>query len=177
MTELSLYVLDIVQNSVTAGASRIDVGLEESGGDLTFTVRDDGRGMSRELLGRALDPFTTTRTTRKVGLGLPFLKQLAEQTGGSLALESEPGAGTTLTAVFGARHIDMPPMGDWAGTVTTLVQGSPDIRFTFRRSGGGGDYSLDTDELREALGGDVPLNHPDVLMWLNEFITENERNL
>ena len=177
MTEFSLYVLDIAQNSVTAGASRIDISLEQEGGVLTFTVRDDGRGMSGEFLDKALDPFTTTRGTRKVGLGLPFLKQLAEQTGGSLSLESEPGAGTALAATFGAGHIDMPPLGDWPGTVTTLVQGSPDIRFVFKRSVNGKRYGADTDELREILGGDVPLNDPDVLVWLNGYIEENEREI
>ena len=170
MTELSLYVLDIVQNSVTAGASRIDVGLVEEDGTLTFTVKDNGRGMSAELLSNVLDPFTTTRTTRRVGLGLPFLKQAAGQTGGFLELTSEEGRGTELKAVFQAEHIDMPPLGDIKGTVVTLIQGSPDIRFVFDR----GAYTLDTGDLREQLGDDVPLNDPDVLEWIGGYIGENE---
>lgn len=169
MTELSLYILDIVQNSVTAGATRIDVGLVENGGTLMFTVADNGCGMSAELLSKVLDPFTTTRKTRRVGLGLPLLKLAAEQTGGNLVIESEPGKGTRLAAAFNAEHIDMVPLGDLSGTVTTLIQGSPDIRFVFDR----GFYKLDTDELKEQLG-DVPLNEPDVLAWIGEYVGENE---
>ena len=171
MTELSLYVLDIVQNSVAAGASRIDVGITGKDGVLTFAVKDNGHGMSAEFLAKALDPFTTTRTTRRIGLGLPFLKQAAEQTGGTLRLDSEEGVGTELTAEFYTGHIDMPPIGDIKSTVVTLIQGSPGIRFVFDR----GVYKLDTDELREQLGDEVPLNEPAVLEWIGEYVEENEK--
>ncbi|MCL1819111.1 MAG: ATP-binding protein [Oscillospiraceae bacterium] len=177
MTELSLYVLDIVQNSITADASRIDVNLVERLGTLTFEVKDNGRGMSAEMAEKVTDPFTTSRTTRRVGLGLPFLKLAAEQTGGSLELSSELGVGTSLSALFQTEHIDMVPLGDFAGTVVTLIQGAPDIRFVIKRGRDDKEYTLDTDELREVLGGDVPLNEPDVLTWINDYVTENELSL
>lgn len=177
MTELSLYVLDIVQNSITAKATRIDVGLVQIGSILTFSVVDNGCGMSAEMTEKVLDPFTTTRTTRRVGLGLPFLKLAAEQTGGTLTLESELGKGTMLTATFDVGHIDMVPLGDLSGTFVALIQGAPDMRFVFKRGRGGREYTLDTDELREQLGDDVPLNEPDVLAWIGDYISENEKEI
>ena len=131
MKELSLHILDIVKNSVTAGASHIDLKLEETAEQiLTITIADDGKGMSPEFLASVTDPFTTTRTTRKVGLGLPLYRMAAEQTGGSFSIESVEGEGTTVTAVFHRDHLDCPPMGDLAGTVALLIQGSPWIDFT-----------------------------------------------
>lgn len=177
MTELSLYVLDIVQNSITAGAARIDVDLVQNNGILTFRVVDNGCGMSAEMTEKVLDPFTTSRTTRRVGLGLPFLKMAAEQTGGTLVLKSEDGKGTELTATFDVGHIDMVPLGDISGTITALIQGAPALRFVIKRGKDGKEYTLDTDELREQLGDDVPLNEPDVLAWIGEYITENEKEL
>jgi signal transduction histidine kinase len=174
MTELSLYILDIVQNSITAGAARIDVKLSQKGRCLTFSVTDNGCGMSEEMCAKVLDPFTTTRTTRRVGLGLPFLKLAAEQTKGTLELKSKPGEGTSLVAVFDTEHIDMVPLGDFAGTVFALIQGSPDMHFVIRREHNEREYTLDTDELRETLGEDIPLNEPDVLMWIKDYVSENE---
>ena len=174
MTDLSLYVLDIVQNSIAAGAARIDISLLREGRRLVFRVDDDGRGMSAEMCAKALDPFTTTRSTRRVGLGLPFLKLAAEQTGGTLELKSELGKGTSLSAEFDAEHIDMPPFGDFAGTVFALIQGSPDIRFVIKRQNDNREYTLDTDELLEQLGGEVPLNEPEVLAWISDFVNEQE---
>lgn len=177
MTEFSLYVLDIVNNSITAGAAHIHIALETENGFLRFMVRDNGCGMSSDMLEKVVNPFTTTRTTRKVGLGLPFLKMLAEQTGGALSIESTIGVGTTLTTTFGVDHIDMVPMGDLAGTVVALIQAAPDRRFTIERSLDGKRYHLDTDEMQTMLGGDVPLNEPDVLAWINDYISENEQEL
>ena len=123
MKELSLHILDIAQNSISAGCTELELSLTEGDGQLTLIIRDNGRGMAPEFLASVTDPFTTTRTTRKVGLGLPLLRMAAEQTGGSLAIESTVGVGTTVTARFCTGHIDCPPLGDMAGTVALLVQG------------------------------------------------------
>ena len=110
MKEIALYTLDIAQNSITAQAKRLDITLTEEGETITLSIRDDGTGMAPELLARVSDPFTTTRTTRAMGLGLPLLRLAAEQTGGSLSIESTLGVGTAVTAVFVASHIDCPPV-------------------------------------------------------------------
>ena len=135
MKEIALYTLDIAQNSITAQARRLDITLTEEGKTITLSIRDDGTGMAPELLARVSDPFTTTRTTRAMGLGLPLLRLAAEQTGGSLSIESTLGVGTTVTAVFHASHIDCPPVGDMAGTITLLIQGAPELElhYTHRR--------------------------------------------
>ena len=135
MKEIALYTLDIAQNSITAQARRLDITLTEEGKTITLSIRDDGTGMAPELLARVSDPFTTTRTTRAMGLGLPLLRLAAEQTGGSLSIESTLGVGTTVTAVFHASHIDCPPVGDMAGTITLLIQGAPELELGGGRPG------------------------------------------
>ena len=178
MKELSLHLLDVAQNSVTAGARHIDLALEE---DVRHTCRmvigDDGKGMSAELLAAVTDPFTTTRTTRKVGLGLPLLRMMAEQTGGGVEIESEVGVGTTVTARFRTDHIDCPPLGDIAATVALLIQGAPDVEWTWQRVTPRGSYVLETRQLREILGLDVPLSEPSVTLWIKEYLEEQEQML
>lgn len=115
MKELSLHILDIAQNSISAGARALDLTLAEENGWLTITVADDGRGMSPEFLATVTDPFTTTRTTRKVGLGLPLLRLAAEQTGGQMKVDSRLGEGTTVTAAFDTASIDCPRWGTCRG--------------------------------------------------------------
>ena len=135
MKELSLHVLDVAQNSISAGATRLELTLtEDAGGWLTVVIADNGRGMTPEFLSRATDPFTTTRTTRKVGLGLPLYRMAAEQTGGTLDIQSAEGVGTTVTARFDRKHLDCPPLGDLAGTVALLIQGSPELTWTYRHT-------------------------------------------
>lgn len=182
MKELSLNILDIAQNSVKAGATRISLDIEESEDFLRFTVTDDGCGMTADFLARVTDPFCTTRTTRKVGLGLPFLKLMAEQTGGGMSISSRARAehpdshGTKTSAVFCKNHIDCLPLGDIVSTVTALIQGSPDISLTFRHSlPGGGCVTLATEELRAVLGEDVPLSLPEVILWIGEHLAEQYR--
>ena len=174
MQELSLNVLDIAQNSVRAGASLIEITVDEqpAADTLTITVRDDGCGMTPEQVRRVTDPFFTTRTTRRVGLGVPFLKMGAEMTGGSLSIESEPGRGTAVTAVFGLTHIDRMPLGDIAATVASLVQCNPDIDFTYTFRHGAGEFTADTREFRQVLDG-VPLSEPSVVGFIGSFIREN----
>ena len=177
MKELSLYVLDITMNSVKAGAAHIDVSLVEDGKWLTFTVKDDGCGMTAEQVARISDPFFTSRTTRKVGLGVPFLRLLAEQTGGTVDVFSKSESeypddhGTVTKATFDTSSIDFIPLGDMISTVITLVQGSPERDFRFTHQRAQGMVSLDTAELRAALG-DVSLAEPEVLAWIREYLEE-----
>ena len=178
MKELSLHLLDIAQNSIAAGARHVALGVEEADGEITLTVADDGRGMSPELLARVTDPFTTTRTTRKVGMGLPLLRLAAEQTGGTLAVESREGVGTTVTAVFHAGHIDCPPLGDLAATVALLAQGlSGETELTYMHKGPQGAFTFDTAQVRAILGPEVPLSLPEVAQWMEGYVAEGEAGL
>ena len=169
MKELSLNILDVAKNSVKAGATRIVIRIEERDGWRTLSIIDNGCGMPPEFVARVTDPFTTTRTTRPVGMGLPLLKLAAQQTGGDLYIESSvvPPTGTTVRATFKIYHLDCVPVGDYAGSVVTLIQGSPEIDwlFVYDREDGK-SVTLDTAEVRAILGPDVPLNLPDVLMWM-----------
>ena len=177
MKELSLHLLDVAKNSTAAGAKNVTITLDETpDGWLSIAIADDGRGMSPEFLAQVTDPFTTTRTTRKVGLGLPLLRLAAEQTGGSLSIDSAVGVGTTLTARFQRRHLDCPPLGDLAGAVALLIQGSPDVELTYRHATPKGEAALDTAELREILG-DVSLAEPEVFAWIQEYLTEQENEI
>ncbi|MDE6590411.1 MAG: ATP-binding protein, partial [Oscillospiraceae bacterium] len=124
-------------------------------------------------LAQVTDPFTTTRTTRKVGLGLPLLRMTAEQTGGTLDIQSAVGVGTTVTARFCRRHLDCPPLGDLAGAVALLVQGSPEVELDYRHTTPRGEAALSTAELRDILG-DVSLAEPEVFAWIQDYLTEQE---
>ena len=175
MKELSLHLLDVAKNSVTAGAGRVEITLnEDSEGWLTIAIRDDGRGMDPEFLSQVTDPFTTTRTTRKVGLGLSLYRMAAEQTGGSLEIQSEVGKGTAVTARFLLRHLDCPPLGDLAGTIALIIQVSPDIELSYRHTTPSGTAELSTAELREILGDDVSLAEPEIFIWIQDYLTEQE---
>ena len=178
MKELSLHLLDIAQNSLAAGAQHLDISLTEDGaGRLEITVSDDGRGMTPELLARVTDPFTTTRTTRKVGLGLPLYRLAAEQTGGSLAIQSAVGRGTVVTAVFCRTHLDCPPLGDLAGTVALLIQGSPGVSLTYRHTTPSGAAALSPAQLTDARGEDVSLSEPAVFAWIRDYLSEQEAQI
>jgi hypothetical protein len=165
-----------LNNSVKAGATVIEIILEETDTTLAVTVRDDGCGMSPELLSHVKDPFTTTRTTRKVGLGIPFFTLAAEQTGGSLNIISKQGEshGTTLTAQFYKNHIDFTPLGDIVSTIVTLFQGNPDINIEFIHTFSGSvsrRIEITADELKTVLGN-IKLSEPEVLDWIREYLTE-----
>lgn len=178
MKELSLSVLDLAQNAITAGAKHIDISLLESlrEDSLRILIGDDGCGMSPELLARVTDPFTTTRTTRRVGMGIPLMKLAAEAAGGGLTIDSAPGKGTRLEASFRLSSIDRPPVGDMAATVTALIQGAPERCFRYLRRTDGGEFRLSTDEVRETLG-EVGITEPEVLAWLRDYILEGEAAL
>lgn len=178
MKELSLHILDIAQNSLSAGAHRLVLSLEEGPDLLRLVLSDDGRGMPPGLLATAADPFTTTRTTRRVGMGLPFLLLAARQTGGSVELESHPGEGTSVTACFRPGHIDCPPLGDMASTISLLVQGLPEeTELTYIHSTPRGSFRFDTGEVRTVLGPGVPLSDPEVTLWVRAYVIEGEERL
>ena len=172
MKELSLHILDIAQNSISAGARALDLTLAEENGWLTITVADDGRGMSPEFLATVTDPFTTTRTTRKVGLGIPMIKELCELCQGSFEIESQVGVGTALHLSFRLSNIDLPPMGNLVETMLTLVNGAPEKpEFLLEYAVDGDSFEFDTRQIRQALGG-VPLDTPEVLIWMRDYLQE-----
>ena len=168
-----MHVLDIVQNSIKAGAALVTVAFTvDESRVLTFAVRDDGCGMAPEFLARVTDPFTTTRTTRKVGLGIPMLKQSAEMAGGTFGIESEVGKGTCIHASFDLTNIDCIPMGDICDSLITLIVLNPETPdFVFQASAPGREALFDTRQVREALGG-VSLAEPEVAAWMKESIDE-----
>ena len=179
MEELSLNILDIAQNSVRANATRVDITVAELPAEdrLVITINDNGCGMTPEQVAHVEDPFYTTRTTRSVGLGVPLFKMEAEMTGGSFQIDSQLGVGTTLTAVFKPSSVDMIPLGDINGTVQLLISCNPTLDFIFYRSlrtgeGERREFSLQTAELREVLGEDVPLDTPDVVLWIKDYLAD-----
>lgn len=177
MKELSLNILDIAENSVRANATLVTITIIEDSETLKVTIGDNGYGMTKEILENVTNPFCTTRTTRKVGLGIPLLKLQAEQTGGSVTIVSRHESefpdthGTETEALFYKNHIDMTPLGDIIATVITLIQCNPHLDFLFTHAALNGEVKLDTRELREVLG-DVPLNTVEVIMWIKENLIE-----
>ena len=165
MRELADNILDIAQNSIAAGASlvEIDISVSRAQDTVSLAFIDDGCGMSEDMVRAVCDPFTTTRKTRKVGLGLPLLKMTAQATGGEMSIASKPGEGTTVRVTFGLSHIDRPPMGDVPGVLYTLVLMNPTTDFRF---------ALDTREVREAVAP-IPLNHPEISAWIRDCLKQN----
>ncbi len=178
MKELSLNILDVSENSVKARAKNVDILITEDDENMTIEIIDDGCGMDEETLSKVTNPFFTTRTTRDVGLGIPFLKLAAEQTGGRLSISSKCESaypddhGTDIKAVFNKKNIDFTPLGDVASTVVTLIQGNPDIDFKFIHKINDKIIDLDTKQLRSVLGDDVPLNSMEVIHWIMQYFKE-----
>ena len=173
-----MHIMDILQNSTRAKANNITLEvLENHDADtLTLIFKDDGCGMSAETVEKVTNPFFTTRTTRKVGLGVPLFKLSAEQTGGSFEIRSKVGEGTVTTASYVKSSVDMTPLGDINSTVKIRIQCNPDIDFVFFHSTDTGSFTLDTRELREVLEG-VSLDTPSVLEWIGDFLEENTQNI
>ena len=177
MEELSLHLLDLIQNSVKAGASLIEIIITEKAGLLTIELNDNGCGMSEEFLQRVESPFTTTRTTRKVGLGIPLFKQAALMGGGDFGIISRQGEGTRIKASFEINNIDRAPMGDLAGTILGQVLSTPvtpDYRLLYAVEDA--SFEFDTREIRRQLEG-VPLDAPDVIAWMKDYLEEGIREL
>lgn len=174
MRELALNILDIAENSLAAGAKHVQIELNVRPAEDTFFVRieDDGCGMDEEMLVRACDPFTTSRTTRKVGLGLPFFRDSAERAGGVFDIRSRKGVGTCVTASYKISHIDRMPLGDFEGVVLQLITMNEGVDFTVTVIEEQKKGVLDTREIREVLG-DIPLRTPAVREYLKEYIQEN----
>ena len=177
MKELSLNILDIAKNSTKAAATLVEITIEENKEILTITVSDNGTGMTEETLESVTSPFSTSRTTRKVGMGIPLFKFAAEQTGGTLTVTSKhidkhpENHGTSTSATFFKNHIDFTPLGDVTSSLITLIQGNPDIDFRFSHKTERGEVSLDTSDLREVLE-EVPLDSFEVLLWIEENLRE-----
>ena len=177
MQELSLNILDIAQNSIVANATLIEIGVEVDENDfLAITVRDNGKGMDQETVENVINPFFTSRTTRKVGLGIPFFKQAAEDTGGSFHIESQVGKGTTIKAVFDTSNIDYTPLGEVWDTVAILIQMNETIDFVYSVKKDGEEFVCDTRQLREIMEG-MPLSDLNVVQWIKEFIRENQTEI
>ncbi|MBN7772073.1 ATP-binding protein [Clostridium aminobutyricum] len=182
MTEISLNILDIAENSIRAEASLIQIKVAADGEEDTLTVEinDNGKGMNEEQVNQCMDPFFTTRNTRKVGLGISFFKMAAIATGGSFEISSTEGTGTDVKAVFKLSHIDRMPLGDINSTIYTLIAFNTNIDFIFTYSYDERQFILDTREFKEILEG-IPLNSSDVLKYLKEYLDENklevDRNL
>ena len=174
MTELSLNVLDIAQNSIKAKASLIEISvhIDTAADRMEITIKDNGCGMSEEQAAKVTDPFYTTRTTRKVGLGVSFFKMAAEQTGGSFEIKSQLGAGTSVRAIFIVSSIDRMPLGNMSETIESLIVYNTAIDFIYTYSVNGEAFTLSTSEMREILGN-VPLNNPEVVAYIRDFLKEN----
>jgi len=171
LRELALHLLDIAENSVSAQADTIHINVEENHTTdrLRMSVEDNGKGMSAEMVARVTDPFVTSRTTRKVGLGIPLLKAAAEACDGGLTIQSEIGKGTCVTVEFQHSHIDRMPMGNLAATILTLAVGSPEIHWIFTCTVNGQTFEFDNQPVKEALDG-VPFSDPAILRYLREVL-------
>lgn len=178
MEDLSLHILDIAENSATAGATLIELSLVEDrqNSRLKLTIKDNGRGMPAEFVKCVLDPFCTTRTTRRVGMGLSLLAQSARETGGDIQIISEEGKGTTVTVGFRTDHIDMKPVGNIPDSIITLIAGNPAVDLYFRYRVDSKAYELDTRAIRDAME-DVPINSPAVLDAIRGDIEDGIKEL
>ena len=174
MKDLSMHIMDIIQNSIVANASTVEINIIENLVDDSFTIiiKDDGKGMDSEMVKNVTDPYCTSRTTRKVGLGIPLLKQNAEQTGGELTIQSEVGKGTILNARFTHSSIDRQPLGDIAGTIVLTASANPTLDFIYTHTINKKTYCFDTREVKEALDG-IPISNLQIIKYLREMIEEN----
>jgi len=173
-----MHILDIVQNSIRAEATKIEVFIceDEERNLFSVSVKDNGFGMEEDLLAIVADPYTTTRTTRKVGLGVPLLKHSAEQSGGYIKVYSEKAVGTNIQAVFQLNHIDRPPLGDIAGTIVLIASANPEIEIKYFHQKNNNKYEFNTEEIKEVLG-DIKINNPKIRNMLKELIQENLKEI
>lgn len=177
MRELALHLLDIAENSVSAHAGTIQISVIEdfTADRLRMIVEDDGKGMDAEMVARVTDPFVTSRTTRKVGLGIPLLKAAAEACEGFLTIESAVGQGTKVVVEFQHSHIDRMPLGNLESTILTLLIGSPEVRWIFHYTAGDQTFEFDSQPIIETLDG-IPLTDPAILAYLREMIRDGIEN-
>ena len=177
MEELSYHILDIVQNSFTAGALNVRLEIIDSNKDdiLSIIVEDDGKGMNHKEIEIAQNPFYTTKKGKRVGLGIPLLKESCEMCEGRFEIVGEKGKGTKVKAVFKKSHIDRPPMGNLKDTILTLIIGAEktDIDFIYKKDGK--IFNLNTKEIKKQIG-DLPINNPDVIRFIKGYLDENLEN-
>jgi anti-sigma regulatory factor (Ser/Thr protein kinase) len=178
MMELSMHVLDVVENSTRAGAQRVTIAITEDRerDDLTIVITDDGAGMEPETLKKVLDPFYTSKTVRRVGLGLPMFFQAVQKADGNFSVESKAGEGTKVSAHFKHSHIDRQPLGDMANTMVTLIAGCPDVEFVYIHQCTGSYYTLDTSEIKQELE-DVPINNTSILQFIQKDIIKGLKEI
>ncbi|HNT74196.1 MAG TPA: ATP-binding protein [Anaerolineae bacterium] len=179
--DLSQHILDIAENGIQAGATVLHIKITEDlspeQDTLTIAIQDNGRGMDALALARVTDPWFTTRTTRKVGLGIPFFRQTAEMCEGRFEIFSTVGQGTLTQATFRHSHIDRPPLGDVGGTILCLIVGFPDGDVVYCHDVNEKSFMLNTHEIRQVLGDDIPFSDPEVLTFLRQTLEEGEQSL
>ena len=175
LEDLSQHILDISENSLNAGATEVSIILHNDleSGYTELEIIDNGKGMDKETALQAVDPFSTSRTTRRVGLGLPFLKQSAELCEGDFQLESKPGEGTKVKASFRIDSIDTPPPGDIPSSLVSLLVAHPDILWEYQQISGDLEFKFKSSEIVEILGDPEMLKLPDIATWLREYLREN----
>ncbi|MBA4417590.1 MAG: ATP-binding protein [Syntrophus sp. (in: bacteria)] len=173
MEEICAHIMDITANALSAGAHYIVISIEEDHERNLLATRfnDNGKGMSEEMIRRVTDPFFSTKTGKKVGLGIPLLKGTAETCGGTFSLTSKLGEGVDIFATFALDHPDLPPLGNLKETIIVLIVGNPDVDFSFTYTKDGNKFSLDTREIKDIIG-DMPVNHPEVVKFLTKFLDE-----
>ncbi len=173
LEELSDHLMDAAMNSVRAGAKNIALSVVADGtkGRLTMSIADDGTGMTEEMVRRASDPFYSTKTGRKVGLGVPLLKGVADLCSGEFHIRSRPGKGTEIEVALPLDHPDLPPLGDVKETMLLLSVSNPGVKFSFRYDANGREFLLDTGEIAKLLG-EVPINHPEVIAFLRRYVRD-----
>lgn len=174
MREISLHLLDLFQNSVAAGADLIEIEIRSETKDntLRISLKDNGKGMDSFELEKCTDPFYTSRTTRNVGLGIPFLKMSAELTGGHFKISSQPGIGTDIQVLFNSDHIDSIPLGDINSTMLILISQANEYNLTYKRITDNKLFEIDTKVMRECLE-DVSMSSPEVTQFLRDYLDEN----
>jgi hypothetical protein len=179
MRELSLHILDIAQNSIVAGAEILRIAIIEdlTNDRLTIRIKDDGRGMDEETVARVVDPFYTTRTTRRVGLGIPMFKASAENCNGKFEIKSQLGVGTEIDAEFQHSHIDRVPLGNMTDTIVTIVMGSPKMDLIYTHCVNEKRFCLNTKDIRKTLGDEIPITSIEVIKWLKEYVAGELENL
>jgi hypothetical protein len=178
MREISLHILDLVQNSIEAGATQVELEIVEDlvKDSMIIRLSDNGRGMNEKLRQLVIDPFITTRTTRRIGLGLPLMDMSTKRCGGYLRLDSTPGKGTVVEAMYQHSHFDRPPMGNLVETIKSILVANPALHFLYNHTVNDRSISVSSQELANILDG-IPLTQPDVLIWLHGYLSDNIANL
>lgn len=173
MVDLSLHLMDIMQNSIRAEASLVEVGIiaEKSKDLLEMYIKDNGKGMTEEIMGKVTDPFHTSRTTRKVGLGIPLFKDAAEMAGGQLTIQSMPGEGTTVTATFQIDNIDRKPLGDIPDTMAMSIMSYPNLEFHLTLRNDETEYVFRTEDVRAQIG-ELPINDVVIVNFIRDMLAE-----